>query len=66
MPLTLRTGVGLVLGVIMLGLGLFLALHPLWSHGRSITASRWLDMAFAAFFLIRGVMHLRRLRRRPA
>ncbi|HKO15236.1 MAG TPA: hypothetical protein VJU87_03300 [Gemmatimonadaceae bacterium] len=58
-----RSAIGILLGVVMLGLGLYLALHPLWSHGRSVTPSLWLDMAFAAFFLLRGVMHLRRLRR---
>lgn len=55
----------LVLGWVMIGLGLFVALHPLWSHGRPVTTSIWLDMAFAAVFLVRGVMNLRFRRRRP-
>lgn len=52
-----------VLGWIMIALGLFVALHPLWSHGRPVTTSIWLDMAFAAVFLLRGVMNLRFARR---
>jgi uncharacterized membrane protein HdeD (DUF308 family) len=53
----------LVLGWVMIALGLFVALHPLWSHGRPVTASIWLDMAFAAVFLLRGVMNIRAKRR---
>jgi hypothetical protein len=51
--------VRIVLGWVMIALGLFVALHPLWSHGRPVTPSIWLDMAFAAVFLLRGVMNLR-------
>lgn len=54
----------IVLGIIMIGLGVFIALHPLWSHGRPVTTSIWLDLAFAAVFLLRGVMNLR-VSRRP-
>jgi uncharacterized membrane protein HdeD (DUF308 family) len=49
----------LVLGWVMIALGVFVALHPLWSHGRPVTTSIWLDMAFAAVFLLRGIMNLR-------
>lgn len=54
----------IVLGWIMIALGAFIALHPFWSHGRPVTQSVWLDMAFAAVFLLRGVMNLR-VGRRP-
>jgi hypothetical protein len=49
----------LVLGWVMIALGLFVAVHPLWAHGRPVTTSIWLDMGFAAVFLLRGVMNLR-------
>jgi hypothetical protein len=55
----------LVLGWIMILLGAYVALHPLWSHGKPVTTSLWLDMAFAAVFLLRGVMNIRGVRRRP-
>ena len=56
----------LVLGLIMIVLGAFVAVHPLWSHGRPVTTSLWLDMAFAAVFLLRGFMNIRGVRKRPA
>ena len=56
----------LVLGWIMILLGAYVALHPLWSHGKPVTTSLWLDMAFAAVFLLRGVMNIRGVRKRPA
>ena len=57
----------LVLGWVMILLGAYVALHPLWSHGKPVTTSLWLDMAFAAVFLLRGLMNVRSVRRgRPA
>ena len=56
----------LVLGWIMILLGAYVALQPLWSHGRPVTGSLWLDMGFAAVFLLRGVMNIRGVRKRPA
>jgi len=58
--------VRLVLGWVMIALGLYVALHPLWSHGHPVTPSIWLDMAFAAVFLLRGVMNLRTKRKVPS
>ena len=60
------TTVRLVLGWIMIALGAYVAVHPLWSHGKPVTTSIWLDMAFAAVFLLRGVMNIRGVRKRPA
>ena len=57
--------VRIVLGWIMIALGAYVAVHPLWSHGTPVTTSLWLDMAFAAVFLLRGVMNLRGVRRAP-
>ena len=53
----------LVLGWVMIALGAYVAVHPLWSHGRPVTTSIWLDMAFAAVFLLRGYMNVRGFRR---
>ena len=58
--------VRLVLGWIMILLGAYVALHPLWSHGKPVTTSLWLDMAVAVVFLLRGVMNIRGVRKRPA
>jgi hypothetical protein len=55
----------LVLGWVMIALGLYVAVHPLWSHGKPVTTSIWLDMGFAAVFLLRGVMNVRAKRRLP-
>jgi hypothetical protein len=62
----MMTTVRLVLGWIMILIGLYVAVHPLWSHGRPVTTSIWLDMAFAGVFLLRGVMNLRGVKRSRA
>ena len=49
----------LVLGVIMIGLGAYVAVRPLLPSHRVLTGSRWLDAAFALFFLLRGWMNVR-------
>ena len=59
------TTLRLVLGCIMILLGAYVALHPLWSRGRPVTPSLWLDMAFAAYCLLRGYMNVRGVRKRP-
>jgi uncharacterized membrane protein HdeD (DUF308 family) len=56
---SVRWIVGLVLGVIMFGLGLYVGLRPLWTHNSVVTGARWLDMAFAAVFMLRGVINVR-------
>lgn len=60
------TKIRLVLGWVMILLGAYVAVHPLWSHGRPVTGSIWLDMAFAAIFLLRGFMNIRGVRKTPA
>ena len=59
----MRRPLALILGVLMTALGAYVALRPLLGSGRPVTSSRWLDMAFAALFLVRGAMHLRNARR---
>lgn len=49
----------LVLGVIMFVIGLYVAVRPLWTHNATLTGARWLDMAFAIVFMLRGVMNVR-------
>ena len=61
----MRRPIFLVIGSVMLALGAFVALRPLWSGPAPLTGSRWLDVAFAAFFLIRGVMTIRTALRPP-
>lgn len=55
----MRIKVILLLGVIQVGVGVFIATRPLIGAGAPLTNSRLLDMAFAAYFLIRGAMNLR-------
>jgi len=49
----------LVLGVIMIGIGAYLAASPLLPSDWIRTKSRWFDAAFAIFFLLRGWMNVR-------
>lgn len=66
MALSARNWFLLALGVVMVALGVYVALRPLMYAGQPITASRWLDMAFAAFFILRGAMNVRSARRRAS
>jgi uncharacterized membrane protein HdeD (DUF308 family) len=63
---SVRWTVGLILGVVMFGIGLYVAIRPLWAHNAVISGARWLDMALAAVFMLRGAFNVRsalRLRR---
>jgi hypothetical protein len=55
--------VTLAIGLVMMGLGAFVALRPLWAGPRPLSSSRWLDAGFAFFFLLRGWMNVRLARR---
>ena len=59
MPLSTRHVVGLVIGVAMIAIALFLLARPFFPPGTPVTTTRWLDLAFAAFFLLRGGMNVR-------
>ena len=59
--LNARGAAGLVLGVVMLAIGGWVAIQPL-TGAAPVSGSRVLDMAFAAMFLVRGVMNLRTAR----
>ena len=59
MALSTRHGIGLVIGVVMIGIAVFLLARPFFPPGTPVTTTRWLDLAFAAFFLLRGGMNLR-------
>ena len=54
-----RWVVTLVLGVIMFGIGVYVGVRPLWTHNSILTGARWLDMAFAAVFMLRGALNAR-------
>ena len=43
----------------MFGLGLFVAVRPLFTHNAVLTSARWLDFAFAAVFMLRGALNVR-------
>ena len=62
MPLRLK--IGLAIGTVMFALGAYIALHPLWSR-EPVSSSRFLDLAFATFFLVKGWLYLRQVWRRP-
>jgi hypothetical protein len=64
-PLPTRARIGLVIGAVMLAFGSYIALHPLWSPA-PVTQSRLLDVAFALFFLVKGLLYFRVLRNRPS
>ena len=49
----------LVLGVIMIGIGAYLAVSPLLPTHWVRTGPRWFNLAFALFFLLRGWMNVR-------
>jgi uncharacterized membrane protein HdeD (DUF308 family) len=55
---TARVLLSLVLGILMLVLGAFLAIRPFWAHGVPFTGARWLDVAFALVFVLRGLMNV--------
>lgn len=59
MALSTRHVIGLIIGVLMIGLAIFLLSRPLFPPGTPVTTARWLDVAFAAFFLLRGGMNVR-------
>ena len=49
------------IGWVMIALGAFLAVRPLFTHG-AVTGTPLLDVAFALFFVLRGVMNVRKAR----
>jgi uncharacterized membrane protein HdeD (DUF308 family) len=55
----MRWKIKLVLGVVMIAIGAYVAVRPLLPAAAAITSTRWLDVAFAAFFVIRGTMNVR-------
>jgi hypothetical protein len=56
---TTRARIIIGIGLVMVALGAYIALRPLWAGPRPLSASRWLDMTFAAFFMLRGWMNIR-------
>ena len=55
----MRARIALITGAVMILLGVFIAVRPLWAGPAPLSNSRWLDVAFAAFFLLRGTMNVR-------
>ena len=57
-----RALVPLVLGALMVGVGAYVA-GRLIATGAPLTGNRWLDLLFALFFVLRGLMNLGAARR---
>lgn len=55
----MRSSFSLGLGVLQVGIGAYIALRPLIPPHTALTGARWLDAAFAFFFILRGVMNVR-------
>lgn len=49
----------LVTGAVLFVIGTFIAARPLWTHNGVLTGTRWLDLAFAMVFMLRGVINVR-------
>ena len=47
-------------GVILVGLGIFVAFRPLFTHNATITGQRGIDVMFAFYFLVSGSLRIRR------
>ena len=56
---SVRWMLGLVIGVVLVALGLFIAVRPLFTHNAVLTSARWLDLTFAVVFMLRGVINVR-------
>lgn len=54
--------IGLGIGAVMAGLGVFIALRVLAFGAPPLTGQFWLDLAFAFFFVARGGLQYRRWR----
>jgi len=63
MPTNARVIFALAVSLAMIGLGLFVAFRPLWSHDAPLTGTWWLDGGFAIFFIVRGLYGVRMTRR---
>jgi hypothetical protein len=57
-----RTDIGVGIGGVMAALGVFIAVRLLAFGRAPLTGTGWLDLAFAAFFLVRGGLQYRRWR----
>ncbi|MEO6444899.1 MAG: hypothetical protein ABIZ91_08140 [Gemmatimonadaceae bacterium] len=55
--------IGIAIGAVMVGLGAYIAARTLFMDGAPVTGQRWLDLAFAFFFIVRGAMQYARWRR---
>lgn len=57
--MSVRNTISLVLGVVMMLLGGYVALRPIFVRNVTLTGHVWLDAAFALVFLVRGWMNVR-------
>ncbi|HUF28387.1 MAG TPA: hypothetical protein VMM18_15520 [Gemmatimonadaceae bacterium] len=60
-----RRRIALVIGVAMIALALVILWRLIGLARAPVTGSRWIDIAFAALFLLRGAMNVRMAKRPP-
>ncbi|MBK6485643.1 MAG: hypothetical protein IPF98_01990 [Gemmatimonadetes bacterium] len=63
MPSQTSVRIGLGIGAVMIGLGLYIGARTLVGGTTPLTGTRWLDLAFAVFFVLRGALQVQRWRR---
>jgi len=63
MPSPASVSIGLAIGAVMIGLGLYIGARTLAGGATPLTGTRWLDLAFAVFFILRGALAVQRWRR---
>jgi hypothetical protein len=56
----------MVMGIVLMALGAFIGVRPLFTHFAVLTGARWLDITFALVFLLRGWMNVKTAQRRRA
>ncbi len=60
---TASARVGLGIGAVMVGLGVNIAIRALATDASPLTGKLWLDLGFAFFFVVRGVLQYGRWKR---
>lgn len=63
MPSPTSIRIGLAIGVVMIGIGLYIGARTLVGTAVPLTGTRWLDLAFSVFFILRGALQVQRWRR---
>ena len=54
----------MVLGVVLMALGAFIGVRPVFTDWAVLTGARWLDITFALVFIFRGWLNVKTALRR--